>query len=74
MSFLDTLKGSRTVIVNVVVAAFAAYSYFFPDLPTVGSDEVNAVADQGAVAWTAVLAVYNIVQRFFTTTPVFSKE
>lgn len=65
------MKGSRTILFNLLALALALLDLFVNDGSVLSS---LFSKPEHAVAALAVLKIANVVLRFVTTTPVFTKE
>lgn len=71
MSFLDALKGKKTVIINSALVLLAGLAYLFPtaELPT--PEAISQTFDLTVNGAVGVVAIVNLILRAVTTTSIF---
>lgn len=67
------LKGYRTVIFNVVMAALLVIRGVFPEAELPDETAVNALIDGILGSVEAITIIGNLILRAFTTTPIGQK-
>jgi len=68
------MKGYKTIVFNVIMAALAALRILAPESVLPSDVDVNAALDAVDAALAAVLVIGNLILRAFTSTKIGKKE
>jgi len=68
------MKGYRTIIFNVIMAALAAIRILAPESVLPSDIDVNAALEAVDAALAAVLVIGNLILRAFTDSKIGKKE